>query len=96
MPSLHFKSHQTAVLANFASDNTAANSCFPSSKTLLTSENNFPVCGLVAQYFLTAENLNWKGRTGMQCSEGLAPLWAGFVLQFGAVSTEKSPQIAKN
>lgn len=84
MPSLRFKSHHSARLVHVASGNTAADSCCPSSKTVLAPESNFPVVFLVTQYSFTAENLDWEGRTGMQCSE-LALLLAGFFLQFGAM-----------
>lgn len=85
MPSLHFQPRHTATLAYIASENTTANSCCPSSKTVLTSETGFPICGSVVHYFLSAENLSWKGRTCMQRSEEQTPLWGGFFLQFGAV-----------
>lgn len=42
MPPPHFKSHCSAGLVLVASDNTAADSCWSTSKTVLASENNFP------------------------------------------------------
>lgn len=82
MPPPHLKSHHSARLVHVASDNTAADSCCPSS--VLAPEKKFPISFLVTQHSLTAENLDWKGRTVMQCSE-LAPLLAVSFLQFGAV-----------
>lgn len=81
----HYKSHHTAMLANVTSDNTAASSCCLSSKTVLTSDASFPICGSVARYFVNAENLNWRGkqnkqafsrRTGTPVGQLLSPVWS--------------------
>lgn len=80
----HYKSHHTAMLANVTTDNTAASSCCLSSKIVLTSDPSFPICGSVAQYFVNAGNLNWRGkqnnqafsRTGTPVGQLLSPVWS--------------------